>query len=35
MRSTIKRAVMDAYCRGWLPAWCVRFAFKALGLKGA
>lgn len=33
MRSFVKRIVMDGYCHGWLPAWCVRFVFCALRLR--
>jgi hypothetical protein len=33
MRTYIKRAVMFAYCHGWLPAWAVRLAFFAFRLR--
>lgn len=32
MRSAIKRTVMNAYCAGWLPAWCLVALFAVLRL---
>lgn len=32
MRSTIKQVAMNAYCAGWLPAWCVVALFAVLRL---
>ncbi len=32
MRSIFKRVLMDAYCMGLLPAWCIKAAFKAFKL---
>lgn len=33
MRSILKRALMDAYCAGIVPAWCVRTAFRVFKLE--
>lgn len=33
--TTIKRAVIAAYCHGWLPARAVRVVFRLLPLRVA
>lgn len=30
----IKRAIVNAYCHGWLPACVVRLVFRLLPLRG-
>ena len=35
LKSAVKLAVINLYCRGMLPAWFVARVFRWLGLKGA
>lgn len=32
MRSAFKRFLMGAYCNGFLPAWCIKAAFRTFKL---